>query len=261
MGFAGGVFNPQSLFANGELGWWYDLSDFSNMFQDRAGTTPVTAAGQFVGHILDKSGNANHWTAPTDAARPTLVADGIYFRLHGNGTTQYGLTPSNVDVGATKKLTVFLGCNKVTGNNNAMLVSLGAYAAVGSMRIVANGGSIENYEIGSAPATSVFYRAPLVGSTTNIVCAQWDNSISSATLSDQLKIRIDGAAVVPVGAGSNSGAFVAAKVSMCAAITGALFFSGGVYQSIGVEGLLIDNAETTANVETYIASKNGVVLP
>lgn len=36
-------------------GVWYDPSDLSTLFQDSAGATPVTAAGQPVGLILDKS--------------------------------------------------------------------------------------------------------------------------------------------------------------------------------------------------------------
>lgn len=48
-------FTPSSLFAAGEQGVWYDPSDFSTMFQDSTGTTPVTAVGQPVGLILDKS--------------------------------------------------------------------------------------------------------------------------------------------------------------------------------------------------------------
>lgn len=45
-----------SLFANGEEGAWYDPSDLSTLYyQDAAGTTPVTALGQPVGLIIDKS--------------------------------------------------------------------------------------------------------------------------------------------------------------------------------------------------------------
>lgn len=48
-------FDPLTLFAAGEPGVWYDPSDFSTLFQDAAGTTPVTAVGQPVGLMLDKS--------------------------------------------------------------------------------------------------------------------------------------------------------------------------------------------------------------
>jgi len=45
----------RKLFSNGEQGFAYDPNDLSTMFQDAAGTVPVTAAGQPVGLILDKS--------------------------------------------------------------------------------------------------------------------------------------------------------------------------------------------------------------
>jgi hypothetical protein len=51
----GSVSIPALLFANGEPGAWYDPSDLSTLFQDSAGTTPVTAAGQPVGLMLDVS--------------------------------------------------------------------------------------------------------------------------------------------------------------------------------------------------------------
>lgn len=60
----------KALFANGEQGAWYDPSDLTTMFQDRAGTIQVTADGQTVGKILDKSGRGNHAVAPNDSARP-----------------------------------------------------------------------------------------------------------------------------------------------------------------------------------------------
>lgn len=67
-------FSPSQLFAAGEQGVWYDPSDFSTMFQDAAGTTPVTAVEQPVGRILDKSGRGNHATQSTSASRPVLSA-------------------------------------------------------------------------------------------------------------------------------------------------------------------------------------------
>ena len=68
--FSGG-FSPASLFAASQQGVWYEASDISTLFQDSAGTTPVTTAGQPVGLMLDKSGRANHAVQATAAARPT----------------------------------------------------------------------------------------------------------------------------------------------------------------------------------------------
>ena len=53
--YVAALFTPAQLFANGEQGAWYDPSDLTTLFQDSAGTTPVTAVEQPVGLMLDKS--------------------------------------------------------------------------------------------------------------------------------------------------------------------------------------------------------------
>lgn len=45
----------KKLFANNEQGFAYDPNDLSTMYQDAAGTVPVTTVGQPVGLMLDKS--------------------------------------------------------------------------------------------------------------------------------------------------------------------------------------------------------------
>jgi hypothetical protein len=79
--FLGGVsiltsgFSPITLFTNNEQGAWYDPSDITTLFQDTAGTTPVTAAGQSVGLMLDKSGRGNHATQANLAQRPIYARE------------------------------------------------------------------------------------------------------------------------------------------------------------------------------------------
>jgi hypothetical protein len=68
------AFTPASLFAASEPGGWYDPSDLTTLYQDAAGTTPVTAVEQPVGRVLDKSGRGNHLSQSTAAARPVLSA-------------------------------------------------------------------------------------------------------------------------------------------------------------------------------------------
>jgi hypothetical protein len=79
-------FNPASLFANGEQGWIYNPSNFSTLFQDSAGTTPVTAVEQPVGLQLDLSQNlalgadlilnATNWLNPTNGIAEYWRKDG-----------------------------------------------------------------------------------------------------------------------------------------------------------------------------------------
>ena len=57
-----GGFSPASLFAGGTEGAWYGPSDLSTLFQDSAGTTPVTVATDPIGYFGDNSGNGNHAT-------------------------------------------------------------------------------------------------------------------------------------------------------------------------------------------------------
>lgn len=52
---------------------WYIKADFSNIFQDDAGATPVTAVGQTVGRWVAAVGG-RVWTQTNSALRPTLVA-------------------------------------------------------------------------------------------------------------------------------------------------------------------------------------------
>jgi hypothetical protein len=54
-GFGTTPFTPAELFYAGEQGFWYDPTDITTLFQDSAGTTPVTAVEQAVGLMLDKS--------------------------------------------------------------------------------------------------------------------------------------------------------------------------------------------------------------
>lgn len=62
-------------FASGEQGVWYEPS-LSNgtLFQDAAGTIPVTNVEQPVGLMLDKSGRGNHAKQTTSADRPVFSA-------------------------------------------------------------------------------------------------------------------------------------------------------------------------------------------
>ena len=62
-------FDPLSLFSGGSDGMLYDPQKIETLFQDVGGTTPVTADGQLVARINDRSGNGYHMTQATAANR------------------------------------------------------------------------------------------------------------------------------------------------------------------------------------------------
>lgn len=102
-GIGGGgtpIWTPASLFAKyGGIGGYWDFTDMATLFQDSAGTTPVTAASQPVGRVLDLSGQGNHVIQSTAGARPQY-----------NGA---GITPDGVDDFMATASIDFTGCDKV----------------------------------------------------------------------------------------------------------------------------------------------------
>lgn len=74
-----------ALFAGGKQGAFYDPSDKSTLFQDVAGTVPVTKDGDPVALMRDKSGNGNHATQSVSTSRPIYKTDGILHWLKPDG--------------------------------------------------------------------------------------------------------------------------------------------------------------------------------
>jgi hypothetical protein len=122
---------PLRLFSSGEQGVWYDPSDMATLFQDEAGTTPVTALEQPVGRMLDKSGNGNHATQATDIRRPTLSA-----RFNLLLDTETLATQNVVTLAASYRLR-FTGAGSITLSGTAT----GAYNA-GAHTITCTAGTL-----------------------------------------------------------------------------------------------------------------------
>lgn len=105
------------LFSNNEQGFAYDPNDLSTMYQDAAGTVPVTGAGQAVGLIRDKSGRNNHAYQTTSAARPILQQKPILSsELVVNGDFSNGTTGWSVQNGT---VAVVNGAARVTATSAA----------------------------------------------------------------------------------------------------------------------------------------------
>lgn len=132
------AFSPSSLFAASEPGVWYDPSDFSTMFQDSAGTTPVTAVEQPVGLMLDKSGRGNHAYQTTATSRPVLSA-----RVNQYLATET-LATQNVTTLAAQYRLSFEGAGTITLSGTAT----GVYSA-GSHLITCTAGTLTSTVSGS----------------------------------------------------------------------------------------------------------------
>jgi hypothetical protein len=124
-----GRFSPALLFANDEEGAWFDPSDLSTLFQDSAGTTPVTTAGQPVGKMLDKSGRGNHATQATSAARPTYQTGAGLHWLAFDGVGDYMDGTGGWAVDA--EITMMVGGSTTSNSENAGFIAINPSSTVG----------------------------------------------------------------------------------------------------------------------------------
>jgi len=83
---------PANIFTGAVDGVWYDPSDITSLFQDSAGTIPVTADGDPVGSMLDKSGNGFHATQATAGNRPVYKTDGVTSWLQCTAASSHFMT-------------------------------------------------------------------------------------------------------------------------------------------------------------------------
>jgi hypothetical protein len=124
-------FDPLTLFAASEQGAWYDPSDITTLFQDTAGTVPVTAAGQSVALMLDKSGRGNHATQANLAQRPLYQIDGTgrpFLLFDGSDD---GMATGNIAPG-TDKAQVFAGVRKLSDAAVGVVAEMSANFAINS---------------------------------------------------------------------------------------------------------------------------------
>ena len=124
-----------ALFAGGVVGLWFDPNDRSTLFQDVNATQPITAPGQAVALMRDKSGRGKHATQATAAQRPTygvipyggvrnfaagsgdvgnatywpasLTVNGVVYTKVGSGTDTDGLPYVDISVAGTASSTAF----------------------------------------------------------------------------------------------------------------------------------------------------------
>ena len=101
-----------SLFSSSEKGFAYDFSDLSTMFQDTAGTIPVTAVDQLVARVNDLSGNGNHLIQSTSGSRPILKQDAKGYYLLFDGTSKTMQTSGTVDLSGLLLFTTFASLSK-----------------------------------------------------------------------------------------------------------------------------------------------------
>ena len=263
------AFTPEELFKNGEQGVWYDPTDLATMYQEHTGGSPVTANGQPVGLMLDKSGNALNALQPISTQRPTyntdpsrltldLVDDSLAFTVPtggidgymvvgtDDGTASYGvsLPAGDYDIGGD----YFMG-----GSVNGFLLREGDVSDSDLKKVEAEfvkNGAKASY--GDVTNFSNFWRGknltefPLIdtSSGTNFQDAWRDNNLTSFPLLDVSSGTNFGYAWY----GNNLTSFPANMFDSCLATNFANAFSNTNLSEQSIDNILVSiNSNRTRN--------------
>lgn len=238
------AFWPSSLFSAGEQGAWYDPSDFSTMFQDSAGTTPVTAAGDPVGLILDKSPNGNHASQATPSSRPVLGQDasGRYY-LSFDGADD-SLSTASVDFTATDEMNLFVGAQLTSASANGVVVELSTVSTTTNSTFALFASSASNVNtyvyrsFGTVSVTQASTKNNPAPPTPDVFTGQSDIS------GDSLVIRLDGAVTATNNSNQGLGNYGNYPLYIGSRAGSSLRFNGRLFSLI-----IRNKLSTTAQIE------------
>lgn len=174
------------LFANGEQGFFYDPNDLTTMFQDAAGTIPITAVGQPVGMIKDKSGRNNHAFQTVSASRPLLgrhpVSGARNLTTHSNNPNEASWvfiggvrTANQLDSRGGYTAARFQGPSSSNTNKQARTLKGGAYTYTVCLKAGPQHTAKTTLLLRNA-ATSVNYQTGVVDLATGVITgAGWSS--------------------------------------------------------------------------------------
>lgn len=247
----GGGFNPVSaFFGAGEQGVIYDLSVMSSLFQDSAGTVPVTAVDQPVGKILDLSGNGNHATQPTAGKLPLLKTDGTYWWLEGDAVDDCMYTDL-IDLSAVSRITAFCGSERTDANERTVFDFNSGFP--GGFKLVSDYGISNSIGfIYGGSASSSFLNLPNAKDVPSVTTYQVNASAFSASFS------VNGGAVASSSGAPNAN-FTNDRLTLLSHNSRSSGFFGGKFFSLIIRGAATD-AEGISNGNAWTAARCGVTL-
>jgi hypothetical protein len=247
------AFDPLDLFGGGEKGFWFDASDLSTMFQDTAGSTPVTADGQTVKRLVDKSGNGYVLTEATNG--PVYRTSGGKHWLEYNGTNSELTNTSTNVTNSIGELTVFFAVNATTPAAEVFVFQArdNSFTGRAALSITSAGHPvIWASRVDGAASTTLSGLASKTGADKIIVglidynnndASIYDGSTSlNSTTTMPSTAGVTGSTNGPLGLGVNGPG-------------NGNYYSGRIYQALIINRLL--TAGEKADLGAYMATKSG----
>jgi len=247
----GATWTPLDLYQPGDILLWYDPSDLSTLFQDTAGTTPVTADGQSAALIRDKGPGGYHRTQSLGPNMPKYKTDGVLHRLLYDGTDDFYQTAS-INWG-TDEVAACVGLTKASNAAAGVVFEFGITINNGTFGLFAPALTSGEFQfnsrgtVGVAPRSGVF-SAPV----TKVLTTMGKISTDAAIL------RVDGAQVATAAGDQGTGNFGNNIMNSGRRQTGGIPLNGSEYQTVIRNRLF--SADEIAQIESFIAAEAGLTL-
>ena len=242
------VLNP---FPTGEQGFFLDASDLSTMYQDTAGTTPVTAAGQPVGRWEDKSGNGYIFSQSTSSKRPIYQTDGTHHWVDFDGVDDSILSSANVNMTGSDEVGLFSSVRNESPSAFSVIAEFGDYSSSipdGSFQLYSPSDSGGFLVRGTSNA------AVTVSTDANDTVWCGDSKISTPIT----RLAKNGGAPISSSNSLGTGNFSSLPVGLGARGQSNFFFNGRIYAFM-VFGRL-PTVQEQSDIKQFMADKAGVTL-
>jgi len=211
------------------------------LFQDSAGTTPVTADNDPVGKMLDISGNGHHATQAYGIWRPIYRTDGTLFRVALDGVKDYASFTNTLSTGA---VTISAAVKSSSPNERRMFIgssALGSYEAK-----IGHTGGYWFARLGSGGA-SLYHLTTAANTSWHVVTVVRDSGNTAS-------LRVDG---VMLASNSLPEAVDLSQIGAASRDNLAQF----QFWSGDIGGIVTVSSDThVAEIEAYLASLVGVTL-
>lgn len=242
-------------------GLFFDPSNRASLFQDAAGTIPVTSPGDPVGRMEDISGNGFHATQATAGRRPTYQSDGAHHWLAFDGVDDYLVTAA-LDWSGTARMTVVTGVRKTTDAAGGTVFS-NAEDETGFTFNLRNSGSgpAGSFELfGDGPYTQrEVDPSPAAAPVSWVLTGEGD---LTAALGQQAQVRVDGADIVAGGQQGN-GLIVNTDLSNKPLYIGRIWWGANYFPGQLFGGILLPSAITASErglCEGWMAARTGIAI-
>jgi hypothetical protein len=232
------------------LAYYYDISDISTLFKDTAGTVPVTADGDAVARVNDKSGNGFTITQTNGSGFcPVYRAGGgkPYLELTG-ASSQWLSTPGNVQaVNATDGSHTAAAAVVFTNNTGTQKVIDSDLVTRVSQFLRNNAGTLEtlNFNTGGANVDNVTQAGLTAGASLRLI----EVSPAAAAPTDY----VNGTSATGSFFGTGPLQNAAYNLGIGAGPGGGNPMTGKLYCAVGYKGAI--SGADAANLDAFLAAK------